>query len=188
MNYLSSFPDLKPIDELPRYYTCHSIAVGALQRLQQGINYRSGFAYCNSAGGLWRYTFFIFHHQCTAFNFFLFPSISFAITFLIIVIVVYLLAKMLEKSVDLLALGFLNKLAGAIFALLKIAFIVSVLLMFFNKIDSKTGILSEETKKHSLLYSPVSAFAPMIIPKINFEEIKKKVTPVNATSTNQQER
>ena len=74
------------------------------------------------------------------------PLISFAITFLIIVIVVYLLAKMLEKSVDLLALGFLNKLAGAIFALLKIAFIVSVLLMFFNKIDSKTGLLPKKQK------------------------------------------
>jgi len=111
------------------------------------------------------------------------PLISFAITFLIIVIVVYLLAKMLEKSVNLLALGFLNKLAGAIFALLKIAFIVSVLLMFFNKLDSKVNIISEETKDHSLLYKPVSAFAPLIIPKIKFEEIKKKVTPIGTTST-----
>jgi membrane protein required for colicin V production len=105
------------------------------------------------------------------------PLISFAVTFLLIVVVVYLLAKMLEKSINLLALGFFNKLAGAFFALLKMAFIVSVLLMFFNKIDSKTYIISEETKKHSLLYQPVSAFAPWLIPKINFEDIKKKTEP-----------
>jgi len=103
------------------------------------------------------------------------PLISFAITFLLIVVVVYLLAKMLEKSVNLLALGFLNKLAGAFFSLLKMAFILSVLLMFFNKIDSKANIISEETKKHSLFYPAVSAFAPWLIPKINFEEIQKPV-------------
>ena len=102
------------------------------------------------------------------------PLISFAITFIVIVVVVYVLAKMLEKSVNLLALGFLNKLAGAFFALLKMAFILSVLLMLFNKIDDKIRIIPDDTKKHSLLYNPVSAFAPLIIPRLNFSEIKEE--------------
>jgi len=101
--------------------------------------------------------------------------ISFAVTFLIIVIVVFFFAKMLEKSINLLALGFLNKLAGAFFSLLKIAFILSVLLIFINKINSKTSIISEDARKGSFLYPAVSAFAPMIIPKLNFEEIQKKL-------------
>jgi len=106
------------------------------------------------------------------------PLIYFAITFLIIVIVVFLFAKMLEKSINLLALGFLNKLAGAVFGMLKIAFILSVLLIFINKLDSKTSIIPEETREGSLLYAPISAFAPLVIPKLNFEEIKKAmVTP-----------
>ena len=100
--------------------------------------------------------------------------ISFAITFILIVVAVYLLANMLEKSVNLLALGFLNKLAGSIFALMKITFILSVILMLFNKIDARAGIMSEETKKNSLLYTPVSSFAPLLIPKLNFSEIKNK--------------
>jgi len=41
------------------------------------------------------------------------PLISFALTFLIIIVAVYLFAKLLEKSINLLALGFLNKLLGA---------------------------------------------------------------------------
>jgi membrane protein required for colicin V production len=101
------------------------------------------------------------------------PLISFAVTFLIIVIVIFLFAKMLEKSLNLLALGFLNKLAGAFFSLLKIAFIISILLIFVNKLDAKISIVPEKTRKESLLYPPISAFAPLIIPKLNFEEIEK---------------
>jgi len=103
------------------------------------------------------------------------PLISFAITFLIIVIVIFLLAKLLEKSINLLALGFLNKLAGAFFGLLKMAFILSILLFFINKVDLKISIVPEKTRKESLLYPILSAFAPYIIPKLSFEEIQKKM-------------
>lgn len=101
------------------------------------------------------------------------PLISFAVTFLIIVIVIFLFAKMLEKSINLLALGIFNKLAGAFFSLLKMAFIISVLLIFVNKLDSKINIISKETRNESLLYQPISAIAPLVIPKLNFEEIEK---------------
>ena len=101
--------------------------------------------------------------------------ISFAITFLIIVILVFILAKLLEKSINLLALGFFNKLAGAFFGLLKIAFIISILLILINKLDSNISIIPENTKKESLLYPPISAFAPTIIPKLNFKDILKKI-------------
>ncbi len=103
------------------------------------------------------------------------PLISFAITFLIIVIVIFLLAKLLEKSINLLALGFLNKLAGAFFGLLKMVFLLSILLLFINKIDLKISIVPEKTRKESLLYPTLSAFAPYVIPKLNFEEIQKKM-------------
>jgi membrane protein required for colicin V production len=100
--------------------------------------------------------------------------IAFAITFLLIVIIIFLLAKLLEKSINLIALGFFNKLAGAFFCLLKYAFILSVLLMFFNKCNSKISIISDKTKKESLLYKPVSWLAPTIIPKLNFKEMRGK--------------
>jgi membrane protein required for colicin V production len=103
------------------------------------------------------------------------PLISFSITFLIIVILVFLFAKMLEKSINLLALGFLNKLAGAIFSLLKIAFILSVLLLIIDRASPAKPLIPEETRKESKLYQPVSAIAPYVIPKLNFEEIRKKM-------------
>jgi len=100
--------------------------------------------------------------------------IYFAVTFLMIVIAVFLLAKLLEKSLNIIALGFANKLAGAFFGVLKIAFLLSVILFLFNKIDSKMCIIPEKTKNESLLYKPVSAFAPFIIPKLNLEEMQKE--------------
>ncbi|NTW33552.1 MAG: CvpA family protein [Bacteroidetes bacterium] len=99
------------------------------------------------------------------------PLISFAITFILIVFLIYLLAKLLEKSINVLALGFLNKLSGAFFGLLKIAFIISILLMFINKIN----IIPQNAKNESLLYPTVSAFAPLIIPKLHFEDIRKEL-------------
>lgn len=106
------------------------------------------------------------------------PLISFAVTFVIIVIIVYLLAKLIEKSINLLAFGFLNKLTGAFFGLLKIAFLLSILLLMINKACINKPLIPEETQKGSLLYPHVSAIAPNIIPKLNFEEIKKKIESV----------
>jgi len=99
------------------------------------------------------------------------PLISFAITFILIVILIYLLAKILEKTINLLALGFLNKVFGAFFGLLKITFIVSILLMFVNKIN----IIPIKAKNESILYPTVSALAPYIIPKLNFEDIRNEL-------------
>jgi membrane protein required for colicin V production len=106
------------------------------------------------------------------------PLISFAVTFLIIVIIIFLLAKLLEKSINLLALGFLNKLAGAFFGLLKYAFLLSILLLIINKASVNKPLIPEEVQKGSMLYPPISGFAPYIIPKLNFEEIKKKIESV----------
>ena len=50
---------------------------------------------------------------------------SLALTFLLVVVTVHLLAKLLEKMLDLVALGLVNKLAGALFGLLKFALVLS---------------------------------------------------------------
>ena len=52
--------------------------------------------------------------------------VSFAGTFLIILIALVLLGKALTKIAETIALGFFNKLVGAIFGLLKYALILSI--------------------------------------------------------------
>ncbi len=103
------------------------------------------------------------------------PIISFAVTFIAIVIGVHLLAKMINKLIDAIALGIVNRLLGVLFSVLKIAFVVSIILVLVNKIDSKYNFIPDETKDNSLLYKPLSNFAPMIFPYLNFDKMKEKI-------------
>ena len=102
------------------------------------------------------------------------PIISFAVTFVVIVIAVHLFAKMLNKLIDAIALGIVNRLLGVLFSVLKIAFIVSIILVLINKADNKYNFIPNETKDNSLLYKPLSNFAPMIFPYLNFDKIREK--------------
>ena len=102
------------------------------------------------------------------------PVLSFAVTFIIIVIAVHLLAKMLNKLIDAIALGIVNRLLGVLFSLLKTAFIVSIILVLINKADNKFNFIPDDTKENSFLYKPLSNFAPMIFPYLNFDKIKDK--------------
>jgi membrane protein required for colicin V production len=102
------------------------------------------------------------------------PILSFAVTFIAIVIAVHLLAKMLNKLIDAIALGIVNRLLGVLFSILKTAFIVSIILVLINKADNKFNFIPDDTKENSILYKPLSNFAPMIFPYLNFEKIKEK--------------
>lgn len=97
--------------------------------------------------------------------------ISFAITFIIVALVVYLVGKIIHKFVNIIALGFLNRLAGGIFGLLKTALILSVILYFINGFDEGSNILKTEVKEKSYLYEPIESIVPMIIPRIDLDKI-----------------
>lgn len=91
---------------------------------------------------------------------------AFAITFIIIVVVVSMAGKLLTKIADFAMLGVINKIAGAVFAVLKYAFLLSVVIMFLNAANDRIGFISEEAMEESLLFNPVKSFAPMILPSI----------------------
>jgi len=93
--------------------------------------------------------------------------VAFAATFLVIIVVVSMLGKVLTKVADFAALGIINKLLGAVFNVLKYAFIVSVIFMFLNASEDLSGyMISEEKKENSILYAPVATLAPLVIPHI----------------------
>lgn len=97
--------------------------------------------------------------------------IAFAITFVGIVIAVHFVAKLIERLVKAVALGFVNKLFGAVFGVLKIAFIVSVVLFFANAINNKTGFLSHHFKEDSIFYEPIEKFAPLIFDYLDLKKM-----------------
>ncbi len=95
------------------------------------------------------------------------PLVAFIIIFIIIIIAVFVIAKLLEKVINIIALGFINRLAGAVFGALKYAVILSILILIINKYDSKGNFLKQEVKDGSILYHPVGKLVPMMIPKLN---------------------
>jgi len=95
--------------------------------------------------------------------------ISFAITFIIVALLVYLVGKIIHKVISIVALGFLNRLAGGIFGLLKAALVLSVVLYFVNGFDN--SLIKADVKEKSVLYEPVESIVPFIIPRLDLDEL-----------------
>jgi membrane protein required for colicin V production len=94
--------------------------------------------------------------------------VAFIITFVIVVILVHLIGALVNKIVKAASLGFLNRLAGFGFGIIKGALILSIILVVFNKIDKDVHVISEQTKAESKLFSPIKNFAPRVFPFLDF--------------------
>ena len=90
----------------------------------------------------------------------------FAITFIAVVGMLFLAGYIITTFIKLIMLGWLNRLLGVIFALAKTILILSILIFYFNKIDSDETILSEEKRNESLLFRPVEKVVPMVMPTL----------------------
>lgn len=108
------------------------------------------------------------------------PIISFAVIFLGILVGVYAIAKLIERLVKAVSLGFINKLAGGIFGMLKFGLIMSVIIFVLNAIEKNIQIIPSEIKQKSLLYEPIGKIAPIIIPGLK-ESRLNQILPVTAT-------
>ncbi|HEX8562335.1 MAG TPA: CvpA family protein [Flavobacterium sp.] len=101
---------------------------------------------------------------------------AFALTFIVVVIGISLLAKFFTTIANFAGLGIFNKLAGAFFGLLKMTLILSVTLNLFAKLNSGEGLLSHEKTEKSLFYNPIRKTAAWIYPSIEnwFTALKEK--------------
>ncbi|MEI6898524.1 MAG: CvpA family protein [Bacteroidota bacterium] len=97
------------------------------------------------------------------------PILSFSLTFLIVVILVMLVAKVVEKVVTIAGMGFLNRLAGALFGLLKAVLIASVLLFIITSVDSKEKLITPKTKRESVFFSYVAKTFPRMLKLVGGE-------------------
>jgi membrane protein required for colicin V production len=90
--------------------------------------------------------------------------ISFVITFVLVYVLVIALARFVEKIFKLTGLNLLNRLAGIVAGILKIAFILSVVLIFFNHLNRNNALMSDEVQNESFLYNKIATFVPSILP------------------------
>jgi membrane protein required for colicin V production len=115
--------------------------------------------------------------------------VSFAITFAIIVLVILLLGKLLTKLADFAYLGWINKALGGVFGALKLALILSVIIMIFDRFNSFITFVKEEDRAKSVLYEPVRKLAPTLFPNL-IKDVNERIdekTEKESTKMEQQQ-
>lgn len=92
--------------------------------------------------------------------------VSFILLFVLTVMSVVTLGKWVTKIAGLVALGWINRLLGAILYAAQTALIMSYVLWFFTQIQLEDYLLPENTKTEAKSYALIAGFAPTITPMI----------------------
>jgi membrane protein required for colicin V production len=92
--------------------------------------------------------------------------VSFAATFFLVVLGIGLAGKFFTKLAEKIHLGFVNNILGAVFGLLKMAIIISIVLLVFDALNSKIPFVSKEKMDNSALYEPLKNLGTKVFPKL----------------------
>ena len=93
-------------------------------------------------------------------------SFAYVLIFIAVMLLVAIVARILDKFLHLILLGWLNKLLGALFGFFKWAIILSLFIMLIEYANSKFEFLTPEKKSESLLYEPIKSVVPTIMPYV----------------------
>lgn len=101
--------------------------------------------------------------------------VAFILTFIVVVIAIHLLGKFLTGIANFAFLGWLNKLGGGFFRVLKTVLIVSIVFSVFEKINYNNYLAKKETLDNSIFFNPIQKIAGYVFPSIKkgYEEMKK---------------
>jgi len=99
---------------------------------------------------------------------------SFTVTFLGILLLVFMAGKVVEKIINMVALKLVNKVLGAVFAVLKMVIILGVVITILESYDQKLGFIPKDIKENSMLYKPLLETANKILPEIEKQNLFEK--------------
>ncbi len=101
--------------------------------------------------------------------------VSFTVTFIVIVIAINIAAWLFSRFLDAIALGLFNRLFGAVFGILSMALVMSVLLVILHAFDQRHDFMPEKQVEESALYEPVKNLAPRLFPFLRFEDLAREI-------------
>jgi membrane protein required for colicin V production len=90
--------------------------------------------------------------------------LSFAIIFAGVLIIVSIIGQFVAGIVKLALLGWLDKVLGILFAIIKTAFILSIVIYLLNSFDLLWSFLPKKSLDDSILYSLLQEIAPRLFP------------------------
>jgi membrane protein required for colicin V production len=87
------------------------------------------------------------------------PVISFAVVFIIVVLLIRLGANMLQKTIEIALLGWVNRLGGIMLYLAIYLIVYSVILFYVEQVK----LIQPETIQNSVSYSYIQPWGPRVI-------------------------
>lgn len=88
-------------------------------------------------------------------------TIAFVLTFIVLVVLVNIIGRLVSRAVKSLNLGFFDKVGGFLFGVAKGVLLCSTLVLVLNNLQW-TGIIKEEVRQQSFLYSHVEKAVPYL--------------------------
>ncbi len=92
--------------------------------------------------------------------------VAFVLILVAVFIVLGLAGRLLEKILNFAFLGWVNKLLGVVFSLMKAFLILGLVILAFSSLNNTFGIVKPEVIADSVLYDPVKQLADTIFPYI----------------------
>lgn len=90
--------------------------------------------------------------------------VAFAVVVLCAILLLALLGKVITKLIDLASLGWMNRLLGLAFALLKTALLIGLAIFLFDAANARWMLVKPEVLERSLLYGPLRDAALKVFP------------------------
>lgn len=103
--------------------------------------------------------------------------VSYGLTFLIIAVLISFTGKILTMLIRLVALGFINRMMGAIFGGIKALLILSVFISFFDRFNKQFGMINEDILTPSIIYNSIRTQSEQFYPNIleQFDRQKESI-------------
>lgn len=97
-----------------------------------------------------------------------FRFLAFVIVFVLVGVALKFLAKVIEHLLKSIHLNFINRIAGLGVGALKLAFILSILMIFVNYLNPHITVLSDNLRQGSLLLPYIEKLVHFILPAKDF--------------------
>lgn len=90
--------------------------------------------------------------------------LCFALVVVLVVLILFLIGRILTGTLKLVSLGWINSLLGILFALLKTALVIGLIIFVFDSLNSKWVIINPEILKDSVVYTALRDASLKVFP------------------------
>ena len=90
--------------------------------------------------------------------------VAFALTVVLTVLILNLLGRLITKTLSMASLGWANRLLGLVFALLKAALVIGLLIFIFDPLNAKFNLVKPEVLDGSVIYSALHGLSTKVFP------------------------